>query len=50
MKYEIKEIVKIVVRDKKTGEVLMEGKPTTQPITIAITSGNENSNLTFSQN
>ena len=41
-RHEIKEIVKIVVCDKNTGEVLLEGKPTTQPIRMSITNKNKN--------
>jgi hypothetical protein len=41
-RHEIKEIVKIVLYDKKTGEILMEGKPTTQPIRMTVTNNNEN--------
>ena len=41
MEYEIKEIVKIVVCDKKTGEVLMEGEPTTQPISMTVINEND---------
>lgn len=40
MKHIIEEIVKIVVCDRETGEVLMEGKPTTQPISITIINEN----------
>ena len=36
MKHIIEEIVKIVVCDNETGEVIMEGKPTTQPIRMTV--------------
>ena len=41
MKHIIKEIAKIVLYDKKTGQVILEAKPTTQPITMTITNKNE---------
>ena len=34
MKHVIKEITKIVLYDKKTDTIILEAKPTTQPITI----------------
>ena len=36
MKHVIKEITKIVLYDKKTDTIILEAKPTTQPITIWI--------------
>lgn len=35
-KYKIKEITKIILYDKKTDKVILEGKPITQPITMTI--------------
>lgn len=40
-KHEIKEIVKIVLYDKKTGKVILEAKPTTQPIRMSVTNKNQ---------
>ena len=40
MKHTIKEITKIVLRDKKTGKVVLEAKPTTQPLHMEITNKN----------
>ena len=41
MGYGIKEIDKIIIYDKETGEVLMECKPTTQPISMTIINEND---------
>ena len=41
MKHTIKEITKITLYDKKTGKVILEAKPTTQPLKMTITNKNE---------
>ena len=41
MKHTIKEIVKIIMYDNKTGKVVLEAKPTTQPLHMEITNKNE---------
>ena len=41
MKHTIKEITKIILYDKKTREVILEAKPTTQPLTMTVTNKNE---------
>ena len=41
MKHTIKEIVKITMYDNKTGKVILEAKPTTQPLYIEITNKNQ---------
>ena len=40
MGYGIKEIDKIIIYDKETGEVLMECQPTTQPISMTVINEN----------
>ena len=41
MKHTIKEITKIILYDKKTGEVILEAEPTAQPLTMTVTNENE---------
>ena len=40
-KYKIKEITKIILYDRKTGKVILEAKPTIQPLTMTVTNRNE---------